>query len=922
MFLTILYNLFIMPIQVIVEMTYSVMCRFLGDKGLALIGVSLVIQTLVLPLYKRSDALQDQEREKQASMAHWVNHIKKTFKGDERFMMLSTYYRQQNYKTYYSLKSSFSILLQVPFFLAAYNYLSHLQELKGVSFWFINDLGSPDHAFVIAGFAINILPIIMTLFNVISGIIYTKGLPFKSKLQVYGLAAIFLVILYNSPAGLVFYWTMNNLFSLLKNVFMKILKHPLEDLCGIIIAAAFVLGIYLYNSNLLSPLKICVILFICLCFIIPTVIKHVRMHHTASKEGKFSRHLHNLKVPKSMFFWEMVFLTLLMGVLIPVSVISTSASEFIVDYRNPFLLVVNNVSIYAGVFIIWFSIFYLLMKETGRKIFTIVTFAASGSAILNYMVFSKSHSTMSASLIYTKGMSFTANELIINLLALLVVFVALLAIAWFIPKISKYAVQVITLCIIALSIYNAHTAQTTLTQYENSRKQLATDNIFNLSKKGNNVVVIMLDRAIGSYTPYLFENNPELKQQFAGFTCYPNTLSFGTITNFGSPALFGGYEYTPDAMNQRSDESLADKHNEALKLMPAIFSKSNFDVTVLDPPYAGYQWDPDLSIYDEYDNVHAYVSDGAFADGEFDFLNKNNVKQQKSNFLYYSLMKVLPYAAQNVVYHDGTYFTTTEGDSSTVAVTKDFLNWYTSLLSLKRMTTITDDSSDNFLLMQNSSTHEPNVLKTPGYTPSSDIDEESELNKYNANPYTYNGVTLRANGSYSLSYIHVNMASFQALGDWFDYMRDNGVYDNTRIILVSDHAWGGLDQLDYTSIDNGDGVALDVMSYNALLMIKDFNSTEFTYSDQLMTNADVPTYATNKIIDNPTNPFTGKEINNLDKWSKPLLITSSNNYNINTNNGNVFDSSDGEWYEFSGSNIFDASCWKLKKYSIGTQENK
>lgn len=115
MFLTILYNLFIMPIQVIVEMTYSVMCRFLGDKGLALIGVSLVIQTLVLPLYKRSDALQDQEREKQASMAHWVNHIKKTFKGDERFMMLSTYYRQQNYKTYYSLKSSFSILLQVPF---------------------------------------------------------------------------------------------------------------------------------------------------------------------------------------------------------------------------------------------------------------------------------------------------------------------------------------------------------------------------------------------------------------------------------------------------------------------------------------------------------------------------------------------------------------------------------------------------------------------------------------------------------------------------------------------------------------------------------------------------------------------------------------------------------------------------------------
>ena len=111
-----LYNLIVMPIQIVVEMTYSFMYRLLDNRGLAIIAVSLVIQTLILPLYKRSDALQDEEREKQKSMERWVKHIKKTFKGDERFMMLNTYYRQNDYKPYYALKSSFSILLQIPFY--------------------------------------------------------------------------------------------------------------------------------------------------------------------------------------------------------------------------------------------------------------------------------------------------------------------------------------------------------------------------------------------------------------------------------------------------------------------------------------------------------------------------------------------------------------------------------------------------------------------------------------------------------------------------------------------------------------------------------------------------------------------------------------------------------------------------------------
>ena len=80
----------------------------------------------------------------------------------------------------------------------------------------IKDLGAPDGLIVIGGIAINLLPILMTLINVISSALYLKGFPLKTKIQLYGMAAFFLVFLYNSPSALVFYWTLNNLFSLIK----------------------------------------------------------------------------------------------------------------------------------------------------------------------------------------------------------------------------------------------------------------------------------------------------------------------------------------------------------------------------------------------------------------------------------------------------------------------------------------------------------------------------------------------------------------------------------------------------------------------------------------------------------------------------------------------------------------------------------
>ena len=64
---------------------------------------------------------------------------------------------------------------------------------------------------------------------------------------------------------------------------------------------------------------------------------------------------------------------------------------------------------------------------------------------------------------------------------------------------------------------------------------------------------------------------------------------------------------------------------------------------------------------------------------------------------------------------------------------------------------------------------------------------------------------------------------------------------------------------------------VDAMGFNALLMVKDFDSQEFSIDERLMTNADVPTLAFRDLIPDPVNPFTGNSVDSSRKES-PLCV--------------------------------------------------
>lgn len=908
----ILYNLLLMPLQMLFEFVFNTSYFFIGNLGLTIIVFSLLINFLILPLYRRADALQEEERRIEQRLSRGVQHIKRTFHGDEQTMMLQTYYRQNGYKPTYVLRGASSLMLEIPFFIVAYRFLSNLDLLQGASFGPISNLGKPDGMLVIAGVTVNVLPLIMTAINLVSSYLFTRGYPRKTKVQLYGMALFFLVFLYNSPAGLVFYWTLNNAFSLVKTIFYK-LKEPRKVLA--ILTAILGVGAFVPGITVVAAKSAKWALLFCgggMVLILPALLMLLR-----DKKDIIKKERTYVSEPK-LFYAGAAFLVVLTGLVIPSSIIASSPQEFmIIGYLNdPIWYVVSSFCLAVGTFVVWLGVFYSLADQRGRYFIEQTVWVLCGVAIVDYMFFGRNMGLISSTLQYEKEMVFTAEQQFINL----VVLMGTAAVMWLVHRcMKKNTVNVAIIATLALcglvtvnvSKINKSVSQVSIpNDAENKEQQLS----YSLSKNGKNVIVLMLDRALGEYIPYIMNEKPELKEQFDGFTYYSNTISYGICTNIGAPGLFGGYEYTPLEINKRDDEALVSKHNEALKVMPVLFDQNNYNVTVCQPVYAGYSFSPDLSIYDDYADIKAYRTTEL---DDMEMVVRPVINGNMRNFFAFGIMKTVPLIVQPWLYQYGHYNWTSQAMREGISQTRDgiyyaiginpyFSNYYNILSSLPSVMSVTEEAQNTFLMMVNDTTHTPTMLQMPDYTLSKSVDNSAYADQFE-NGYAIDGKTLKMENAGQIMHYQVNMAAMLKLGEWFDYLRENGVYDNTRIILVSDHGQNTL-QLDEAVFDLGGNDEFDSEWFRPLLMVKDFNATGFATSDEFMTNADTPTLALEGLIDDPVNPFTGKVIDNSKKTAHEQYVFYSDMWSVYENNGNVF--MPGDWYAVYG-DTWNADNWRI-----------
>jgi len=812
----ILYTLIIFPIEQIIEICFFYGKQWFGGSfGIAVIGVSFAVSTLILPVYLMAEKQQQKQREIEKSLKKGVDVIRSVFRGDERFMLLSTYYRQNGYRPIYALRNSIDLLIQIPFFIAAYHFLSNLEVLKGASFWFINDLGSPDGLL----FGFNFLPIFMTVINLVSGMIYAKDLSTKDKAQLYLIPGVFLVLLYNSPAGLVLYWTCNNIYNLVKNIIVNILKNKGQK---------------------------------------------ERVESKVIKDNA-------LNDPRT-FVLALLAFALLIGFVIPSGIISSGVDEFshsvTGDFVSPVRFVIHTM-LQASGFFLWGVCLYFLFQRKARVILTVTTVSLLIMSVMDTFVYWNDYGFLTQELVLSDYFRPKSTQQNITLAVIL----ALSAGAYFLMRIHRKQIIISLLFITVISFAAYGITHIVKTNTEFALIQVSTedrdnkDDIyevekhFNFSRNGKNIIVLMLDRGQSQHIPYIFEEKPELLKSFQGFTHYPNNVSHGSNTVIAAPSLFGGYYYTPYEMRKRTDRPFREICNEGLQVLPRIMAQNGFDVVVTNLPIGDESEVFAKKAFDDFGNIEALDIINKYADLYYRgrlFVNSEAETKDydpiiKKNLIQFALFKCSPYAMRTSVYNNGKYMNVDSGNrSSSGNYSREMLKNYISLLMYPQMTQIIDDDKNNCVIATNNLTHAPSFLQYPDY----------ELVPV---------VTNRGNGIFANDpHYHVAVLAFSLVAKWLDYLRENGIWDNTRIIIVSDHG----SQSDHNYVPENfvlpDGKT-KLQRLNAMLMVKDFDAAgEFTVDSTFMTTADVPNIALRNIIENPINPFT-QELLYTDKDSGLII---------------------------------------------------
>ena len=899
-----LYTLIIYPLYLLIEVIYKVFLKFTDSQGLAVVGVSVGITLFCLPLYAVAERWQQVERDVQKKMKGGLERIKKAFSGDERYMMTQTFYKQHHYSPIMALRSSFGLLIQIPFFMAAYQFLSQLEALKGVPFLFISNMGVPDETFHIGNFPVNVLPIAMTLINMVAGAIYTKGLAAREKIQVHGMAVIFLAILYNSPSGLVLYWTMNNVFSLVKNVFYK-LKNPLKAFWICSCAACFLAAaLVILFTTTKSAYKLLFAFAALLVFAAPLIARAAkRLLDTLLSplvERKAARH--------SLFFLSALFLALLAGLLIPTSLISSSAAEFtnLGGHESPFYYIANTALQAAAIFLFWFPAVYLLFSKRIQALMAAGTALLALAALLNAYPFMLSYGDISPSLVFLNATEFKSISAISFLnLAAIAAAAALALLSFKVKKGGALAAIMALLCFssAALSAMNAAAIQKNSSEaLASAKKQRGSANlepIFRLSKSAPNVILMMLDRAESQFIKPILAEDPALKEKFSGFVFYDNVISFNGHTLFGAPPLFGGYEYSPLEMQKRKNETRVQKINESQLVLPRIFNETmGWTASVCDPVWINSSNYCDLSFLEGYD-ISGHQTIGTYSQR----WHKANPQSAgldsteeilKRNLLFFSVFRSSPICLREAIYTNGSYFSAKENLKNT----KTIIDNYSVLDFLPELTEISGEERGSYISVINELPHENFYFEAPEYVP-----VESPNN-------------LGSSEFYLDPAYHTQMAALKRVSEWLDYLKAQGVYDNTRIVIASDHGAYPLEEGIEADLELDKRVASTAYwgrgHYHPLLLFKDFGATGPVAENlDFMTNADAPSLLLGGLVQNPVNPFTKKEIP-LDtrplKKDGVVITTSDKHQPPYHKNAYVFDIKDSEWWLVKD-DVFKASSW-------------
>jgi YidC/Oxa1 family membrane protein insertase len=201
------------PVTILIVQLFLAIHKLVPNYGVVIILFSLIVKIVVFPLTHKSLESAAKMAKMQPRIAELKEKIKDSQKMNEAMMKL---YKEEKINP---LGGCLPMLLQMPILFSLFSLFRGTIELRHANFtlW-ITDLSQPEFI-MIGGFALHVLPLLMGISMFIQQKMTMKD-P-KQAALVYIMPVFLTYIFWTMSSGLVFYYTLYNVTTLLQQIIME-----------------------------------------------------------------------------------------------------------------------------------------------------------------------------------------------------------------------------------------------------------------------------------------------------------------------------------------------------------------------------------------------------------------------------------------------------------------------------------------------------------------------------------------------------------------------------------------------------------------------------------------------------------------------------------------------------------------------------
>jgi len=206
------------PINLILIKSLNGLYAVLKNYGWAIIIITILIKILFYPLTHKSFKSMKQMQALQPKIAV----LRQQYKDNQQKLqqeMMALYKREK----VNPMGGCLPMLIQLPIFFSLYKVLSSAYELIGANFLWMESLSQPDKIYTLiwgtTSIPVNILPLIMGVTMFWQQKMSTAD-PQQQKMMMF-MPVLFTFMLYSLPSGLVLYWTLSNVLSIIQQQYVN-----------------------------------------------------------------------------------------------------------------------------------------------------------------------------------------------------------------------------------------------------------------------------------------------------------------------------------------------------------------------------------------------------------------------------------------------------------------------------------------------------------------------------------------------------------------------------------------------------------------------------------------------------------------------------------------------------------------------------